>query len=362
MLLVTGQRAMKEAGVTERIGSILKADGIEHWLFDQITSDPDYSEVEQAAALAKDIKAECVIGCGGGSVLDAAKAIAVRATHPYGILEYMLSGSHEATESTLPMIAISATSGTGSHVGRVSVISDNANKVKRVLASDYLYPKVAICDPQILRSMPPEVTVTTGFDAFAQALEGFLSTSENPMGNLCALEAMRIIYPTLPKVLNDPDNLDLRALMSWADTLAGFSLATNAILIPHVLSMVLGGRYGLTHARAIAGVTVSWLRHCHPKASGKLAMIAPSLGCKEMLTDNELAEWTVDAIDQFIRMLGLDQSPKEYGVPEEDFDGIAQEAHKTFRFRIDMNPVPIDTADLVSFLQTSSEGISMKTN
>ncbi|MCL5096599.1 MAG: iron-containing alcohol dehydrogenase, partial [Candidatus Omnitrophica bacterium] len=239
-LLVTGAHAMRATGVTNRLCDLLDSAGIETRLFDRISAEPNYEEIEQAGQLAKDFGAEVIVGCGGGSAIDAAKAVAVASTHPGSIMEYVVNGPRPITGATLPIVAISSTSGTGSHVGRVAVLSDRAHRIKRALISDYLYPRIAFCDPEILKFMPREVTATTGFDAFAQALEGFLSRLENPLGNMCAQEAMRVIYHTLPKALQNGNDLDLRHAMAWADTLAGISLATNAIVIPHSFSMVLG--------------------------------------------------------------------------------------------------------------------------
>ena len=249
-LLVTGRHAMKTAGVTDRIGGILTAAGCAVQVYEGISAEPNYDEIEAAAAMARQFGAKVIIGCGGGSAMDAAKAVAVAATHPGPVMDYVLNGPRQITAVTLPVIAISATSGTGSHVGRIAVLSDRSRGIKRSLISDYLYPRAAFCDAEILRSMPPDVTAVTGFDAFAQALEGYLSRADSPMGKVCAQEALRVIYQALPEAIRSGDDLALRNRMAWGDTLAGISLATNAIITPHSFSMVLGGRYGITHAAA----------------------------------------------------------------------------------------------------------------
>ena len=265
-LLITGRQAMRAAGVTAEFERLFQEENIECRLFDRVSAEPDYREIEEAARLAREFRAEAVVGCGGGSAMDAAKALAVAATHPGGIMDYILDGPRQVTAAALPVVAITATSGTGSHVGRVAVLSDTDRGVKRAIISDHIYPRLAICDTDILRHMPAEITATSGFDAFAQALEGFLSKSENPLGNLCAQEAIRLIAATLPQTIADGGNAELRATMAWADTLQGFSLATNAVLTPHVIAMVLGGRYRVPHARAIASVMISCLRHSRANA------------------------------------------------------------------------------------------------
>lgn len=352
-VLFTGKSAMKTAGITDRIIDLLKDTGIDSMVIDTVQPDPECAAIEQSAALVRDFGADVAIGCGGGSAIDSAKAVAVAATHSGPPMEYIPTGPREITSATLPIVAISATSGTGSHVGRISVISDHSQKLKRSLISDYLTPKVAICDPQVLRTMSAEVTACTGFDAFAQALEGYLSASENPIGNLCAREAIRIIYQTLPQVLADGDNLDLRAQMSWADTLAGISLATNLIIIPHSLSMILGGRYEITHARAVAVVMVACLRHSRDKAVAKLADLARLMGYQKSSNDQDQADWAIESIDHFITAIGIKKNLMEYGVPQTDLDDIAEEMVTTYQSRIEVDPKPTDQSGILHILQQS---------
>lgn len=355
-LVVTGRQSMKRAGVTDRLSTVLDAAGISHAVFDELSPEPEHGEIEAAARAARELAADVVIGCGGGSAIDAAKAVAVAAAHPGPIMDYIVNGPRQITAATLPIIAISSTSGTGSHVGRVAVLSDRARGIKRALISDHLYPRAAICDPEILRTMPREVTACTGFDAFAQALEGFLSRSENPLGNLCAAEAMQVVFHALPQVLERPDDLELRGRMAWGDTLAGISLATNAIVIPHVIAMVLGGRYGVVHGRAIASVTVASLRHSRPGAIRKLSHVAGLLGCREHHDDEKRADWAIAAIEDFITRIGMRTNVVAYGVPEADFDSIAAEVRTDFGVRVEADPVPTDARGLAAILRDSVAG------
>lgn len=353
-LVVTGRRAMREAGVTDRLCGLLREAGIECEVYDGLSAEPEHTEIEEAGRLARDFRARAVVGLGGGSAQDGAKAAAVAATHPGPILDYVVNGPRPISAEVLPVFAVSSTSGTGSHVGRVAVLSDRSRGIKRSLISDFLYPRAAVCDPEILRTMSREVTAGTGFDAFAQALEGFLSRSENPLGNLCAREALRVIHDALPRVLEAPDDLDLRTRMAWGDTLAGISLAANAVVIPHVIGMVLGGRYGIPHGRSIAAVTVACLRHSRPGAVGKLARVAELLGCPDGLTREDRADWAIGAVEAFIARIGLRKNVLEYGVPESDFESIAAEVRSAFGARVDADPVPTDAAGLAAILRASA--------
>ena len=354
-LVVTGRQAMKAAGVTDRVCALLQNAGIQCDVYNDVSPDPDHLEVQQGGEAARKMGADLIIGLGGGSAIDAAKAIAVAATHEGPILDYRANGPRQVTAATLPILAISSTSGTGSHIGRGAVVSNKQEKAKRAILSDFLYPKAAICDSEILKTMPADVTAATGFDAFAHALEGYLSRSEDPMGNLCATEAMRLIVETLPAAIADGDNLELRSKMAWADTLAGVSLATNAVVIPHVVAMVLGGRYGITHAPAIALVTAASLRHSRSGGIQKLAGLARLLGCTDNIDDEALADWAIKAVDTFIDKIGLKANLSDYGVTDDSFEEIGEEVMEFFAMRVDYDPVPTDAAGIARILHTAAE-------
>jgi alcohol dehydrogenase class IV len=202
-----------------------------------------------------------------------------------------------------------------------------------------------------LRYMPREVTANSGFDAFAQALEGYLSNWENPLGNLSAREAMRLIAATLPQAVEHGQDLALRATMAWADTLGGISLATNAVVTPHVIAMVLGGRYQIPHGPAIASVMIPCLRHSRSRAIAKLADVARLLGCTDALPEEALADWAIAAIEGLITGLGLKKSPREYGVAAGDYRSIAEEVRQNFALRLDADPAPKSADDLVGILE-----------
>jgi alcohol dehydrogenase class IV len=352
-LVVTGKNSMKNAGVTDKLAAILSGAGVESALFDELSAEPDYKEIEAAAKKARRIKADVIIGCGGGSAMDAAKLVAIAASHPEPVLAYRVGGTHEITRATLPILLVTSTSGTGSHVGRAAVVTEPEKKIKRFMASDFLYPKAAFCDPEILALMPASLTAASGFDAFAQALEGYLSSADHPMGKFCAQEAIRIISHALPRVFRDGNNLELRAEMAWADTLQGISLATNAVITAHVIAMVLGGRYGIRHAQAVAVVTVAALRHSRNGAVDKLANIARLMGCKDELSQEAMADWAITEIEELIQTIGLGKDLAELGVPSTDYEEIAREVRANFAFRLDSDPVPKQASDVIRILEKS---------
>ncbi|MHB9037964.1 MAG: iron-containing alcohol dehydrogenase family protein [Armatimonadota bacterium] len=353
-LVVDGLHGTSAAGTVDRVCEVLSGAGLTCHAFHEISPEPHDYEIKHGGDLARKLKADIVIGLGGGSAMDAAKAIAVAAMHDGPIMDYQVGGPRPITAATLPIIAIATTSGTGSHVGRVSVVSDTAKSQKRPLGSDYLYPKAAFCDPEILRLMPATVTASSGFDAFAQCLEACVSMVEHPMGDFCAQEGLRIIAQALPKAYSNGDDLNARADMGWADTLSGIAISTCGVLIPHVIGMVIGGRYKIAHGPAVAASTVAALRFCKAGAAGKLANVARLMGCKEDASDDKLADWAVDAVEKLITTLGIPTSISAYGILEKDFESIAREVYADFPYRVNANPVPTDVAGLIEILRMSA--------
>lgn len=349
-LIITGRSAMKKAGITDKVCNILKSADVESLVFANVSPDPDVMEADEAGEIVRRENIDLLIAIGGGSAIDCAKAVSVIATNPGSAMDYVMgTGTKTIINPCLPLIAVNATSGTGSHIGRASVISDRKKLIKRTILSDMIYPKVAICDPEVLKSMPMQVTAATGFDAFTHAFEGYLSSVENPMGNICALEAIKIIVDFLPKAYADGNNLEFRAKMSWADTLAGVSLASNGITTPHALAMVVGGKYGVTHGCALASITPAWLDYTSKGAEAKLKVIAKTLG----YDGNEPIEFVTETVKKLIENIGLNLKLSEYGVPNKNIEALAEDARAGFDFRLKADPIPPTNNDIVSILKGS---------
>jgi len=206
--------------VLERVkDSLQKAGGAwEH--FDGVVPNPTTDWVTAGAAVAKAFGADVVLGVGGGSSMDTAKAIAVEATHPGTAWDYLFFKTPPSSK-TLPVIAVSTTSGTGSQVTQVAVITETKTKTKSAIFNALIYPKVAIVDPELMETVPSHVTASTGFDAFCHAFESLLHPAASPYTDRMALEAIELVARYLPVVVEDGKNQDGREAMAWADTIAG---------------------------------------------------------------------------------------------------------------------------------------------
>jgi len=305
---------------------VLLAKGLKVEHFDKVIPNPTVDIVNEGAEIAKKFKADVVIGLGGGSSIDTAKAIAVSATHPGTCWDYLYFKKTQPTSKTLPIIAIPTTSGTGSHVTQVAVVTNSNERCKSALYNSVLYPRVAIVDPELMISMPPHLTAVTGFDAFCHAFESYINPKGSPYTDLLAKEAIRIIIKNLPKAIENGENIEVRTQMAWADTLAGLSIANAGVTLPHGIAMAIGGLYPhVAHGEALASVYPAIMRFTWKYAKEKFAFLWKLFEPKENLPSINLEAYQAcNALENFLKAIGLHKNLKNLGVSEDELDLLAK--------------------------------------
>lgn len=322
-LLVTG-KGKSSVNAARRVLELLQGAGIETAHYDGVTPNPTTDLVTEGAEIAKELGAEVIIGLGGGSAMDTAKAIAVEASHPGTVWDYNCH-TEGPTDKTLPVIAIGTTAGTGSQVTQCAVITRTKDKDKSAVWHRNIFPKIAIVDPELTRSMPKAVTAQTGFDAFCHNFEAYLSINTSPMVERMALEAIAAIVEYLPKVLADGNDMEARSSMAWADTLGGLTNANAGVTLPHGLGMQVGGHCPqVTHGQALAAFYPAFTRYTYPAAIEKFAavgrILSPGLQAE---TEETAAAKCCEEIDSFLKKIGLWIGYKELRVTMEDIREIA---------------------------------------
>jgi len=305
--------------------NILKDGGIEVAHFDGVVPNPTTECVTAGAIMAREFDAQVVLGLGGGSSMDTAKAIAVEATHPGTCWDYLWFRDTQPTDATLPVIAASTTSGTGSQVTQVAVVTNPAEKNKSALYNAIIYPKVAIIDPELVYTVPPHVTASTGFDVFCHAFESYLHVNGTPYTDYLALEAIRLVAENLPAVVEDGANQEARAKMAWADTLAGLCIANAGVTLPHGIGMTIGGQCPqVMHGEALAVVYPEFTRFTYPSAVEKFAVMGrifdPALNDQP---DEVAAAQSCELLDDLLKKIGMWLSLEELGVTKDDVVAIA---------------------------------------
>lgn len=327
-LLVTVRDEGPLAALFERVCGYLKQEGVAVAHFNQVVPNPTTDCVTAGAEMARSIGAQVVLGLGGGSSMDTAKAIAVEATHQGTAWDYLYFRETQPTPATLPIVAVSTTSGTGSQVTQVAVLTDSESKTKSAIYNQEIYPRVGIVDPELVLTAPPRVTAASGFDAFCHALESFIHIKASPYTDLMAQEAMRLVVGSLPIAVEDGSRRDAREALAWADTLAGLCIANAGVTLPHGIAMTIGGQCPhVAHGEALAVTYPAFTRFTYPSAIDRFAAIGRILDPDLWhVSAAEAAERSCDAIDDFLKSIGLWLSLERLGVSSGDVVAIADKS------------------------------------
>ena len=273
----------------QRVENLLNSVNVKVIFFDEIIPNPTIEGIEKGVITAVKNQVDFVLGVGGGSVMDSAKLIALL-HNPEGVINWgkaLISYDHPfnyvaSKQHTLPFIAVSTTSGTGSQCTQAAVISDNQKKEKITLFHLDLFPKVAIIDPELMISVPKGVTAATGFDAFTHAFESYLGGRTSPLTKQMSFQAIELVIENLPKAIKEPNNIKYRTQLAWADTLAGMCLSNGGADLPHPLGEIIGGICPrIAHGETLAMVYPSFLEYKKNIAPDKFKEIAVFLGLKK---------------------------------------------------------------------------------
>jgi alcohol dehydrogenase class IV len=312
----------------DKVKASLTAAGVEFAHFQGAIPNPTTDCITEGTKVAAELGADVALGVGGGSSMDTAKAIAVELTHDGTSWDYLwFSETQPTAEKTLPNIAVTTTSGTGSQVTQVSVLTNPATRDKSAIYNPIIYPKVALVDQELMLTVPQKVTASTGFDVFCHAFEAILTPNASPYIEMIGFEAIRLAIKHLATVVNDGSNLDARSAMAWADTLGGLSIANAGVTLPHGMGMAIGGMYPhVSHGLALALVYPAFMRYTYQSAVKTFATLGrifdPGL---ESASDEEAAAKSCDAMDALLKEVGLWTSLEELGMPKEEVEALAKQ-------------------------------------
>ena len=318
------------APVFDKIKKSLEDAGVEVYHFEGVVPNPTTDSINQGTAMATENNIEVVLGIGGGSSIDTAKAISVGATHEGEAWDYRLFSDKEITDKRLPIIAVTTTSGTGSQVTPVSVLTKRDVKSKFALVSKLLCPQVSIVDPQLMVTVPEHITASTGFDVFAHAFESYIHNDASVYTDMHALEAIRRVIEYLPIVLENGADKEARTEMAWADTLAGLCIANAGTTLPHGIGMAIGGHAPhVMHAEALSVMYPEFMEYTYKSAIEKFATVGRILDRSLENKSNQIAaEKSCEVMNKFLKNIGMWFTLDELNVPEEELAAIADDTMK----------------------------------
>lgn len=324
-------------GLAERVRKTASEAGVAITVYDGVVPNPTTDSIDAGAAVCRKAGCDVVVGLGGGSSMDTAKAIAVAATHDGPIWPYAI-GEKMVTSATLPVVAIATTSGTGSQCTCFSVITNPKTNQKPGMGSPHILPRVAIVDPELMLSVPKGLTLITGFDVFTHAVEAYTSKAASPLSDIFAEKAITLFATNLPITYAKGTDLDARLAMAIADTCAGVAICHAVVSLGHVLAHVISGHFhDIAHGDALFCVYRGVLAHNAAALPEKHAWIAGQLvpGCSDI----------VKAFDTFFGQFPFENQLKAKKISPAQIDAMAADTFTYMKGIVDLNPANAEVAD-----------------
>ena len=353
MVTVPPESAPPFPALFDRVKGYLMDRGVAVEHYAGVIPNPTTTSVTEGAELAREFGAQVVLGVGGGSSMDTAKAIAVEATHPGTAWDYLWFRDSQPTEATLPIVAVSTTSGTGSQVTQVAVVTNPDEKIKSAIYNSHAYARAGIVDPELMLTVPQHVTASTGFDVFCHSFEAYLHANASAYTDVMALEAIRIVAKWLPAAVENGENLEARKAMAWADTLGGLCIANAGVTLPHGIGMTIGGYCPhVMHGEALAVTYPEFTRYTYPYAVEKFAAMGRILDPElESASDEEAAEQSCERVDELLKRIGMWLSLDGLGASAEELVLIADHSQVLPDYK--NNPRIATRDEIMDMLQAS---------
>ena len=353
-VLLVADPGLEKAGLLSRIAAPLQDNHLAYEIYSDVDPEPGLKLADKGADRAKKSGVDCVVGVGGGSAMDIAKAISILITNGGKAEDYL--GLGRIKKPGVPKIMVPTTAGTGAEVTFTAVFINEKTHSKGGMNGDPLYPDAAILDPELTTSLPPHVTAATGIDAFTHAIEAFVSTQAHPVSDMYAIEAMDLIVANLGKAYANGNNIDARTNMLLGSLLGGKALATAGVGLVHAMAYPLGGMFGIPHGLANAVLLPYVIDYNLIGAPEKYAAVAEIMGCDtEGLSHKEAGRCAIDAIYELNMEVGIPASLAELDIPADKIEEMAAIALTVTR-PVENNPRKPSLEEVIWVYQTALKG------
>lgn len=357
MLVTSNGNSTKETGSVYRVIKQLARQGVGSELFDKIEANPLKTTVMEGAAFARANGCDFVVALGGGSVMDASKAIAAMATNSGDLWDYIVGGTGKEqtlTEQPLPVVAITTTAGTGSEVDQWGVISnDETNEKIGFGGYDSLFPVLSIVDPQLMATVPPIFTAFQGFDALFHSTEVYISKFANPFSDMVALTAIENVAKNLANAVNNGADMDARERVAFANTLSGYSMVTGACTSEHAMEHAMSAyHHNLPHGAGLIMISKAYYQHFVDLhiCDDRFIKMAQVMGMPKA----DQAQDFITMLDKLQKDCGVDHlKMSDYGFLPEEFPMLAQNARATMGGLFASDPISLSDEDCVRIFEKS---------
>ena len=349
-VLVVSDPGIVAAGHAPRGIAALQAVGMKTLLFDRVEENPTTAHVDVGVAVAREFQPHLIVGLGGGSSMDCAKGI--NFLHSCGGRMQDYWGVGKATGPMLPMIAVPTTAGTGSETQSFALISDAETHVKMACGDKRAAFRIALLDPELTLTQPPRVTALTGIDAISHAIETFVTKRRNPMSLAFSSEAWRLLSQGLPRVLHEPENLELRAAVQLGACFAGLAIENSMLGAAHALANPLTATYDIAHGEAIALMLPHVIRHNGQHIAPWYADLLHATHAQNghVSAEDEIAG-LVDFVAGLRQHAGMPVTLGECGVERDRLPVLAASASEQWTGTF--NPVPMTANDYLRLYEAA---------
>lgn len=336
-LIVTGMHSTTSTGVLDRLVEYLNQAEIENVIFKQVPQNPLTTTALEAAQVAVDNECDMVIGIGGGSIMDCAKAAAFMAVNEGDINDYIFN--KKKSDKALPIILIPTTCGTGSEGNGFAVLTNPETGDKKSLRCNAIVAKLSIIDSELMMTMPKHILASVGFDALCHCIEAYISTNGQPLTDIMCEEGIRLISENLLTTYNGVATPDSWDAITFASTLGGMAINTAGVTVAHGMEHPVSGLRNVVHGRGLAALTPVVMEETIDVCKEKCAFISRCLGGKD---ENDC----VLKIKEFLEALELNTNLTELGITEKDIDWLTENCFKVSAAGIGYHPKKFSQNDI----------------
>ena len=319
VLVVTGTGSTKRSGLLDRVLASLKAAGLGAAVFDKVTQNPLTTTVYEGVELAKAEGCGVILGVGGGSIMDAAKAIAFCTVNAGDVSDYIFGKKQGA--GALPIVLLPTTCGTGSEGNQIAVLTNPETKDKKALYTMQVMPRVSVIDPDVMTTMPKSVLSSVGFGAFTHSLEAYTSKKTNPITDAQPLLGMQLLADDLPKLVSGEGGAAEWEAVSLAATLGGMVIGAAGVSAAHGMEHPASGLKNIVHGRGLAALTPPIVERLATADPEKFARVSVLLG-------GSGAEDCAESIRRFLKAIDLSVKLGDLGITAEDVPWMTENCMK----------------------------------
>jgi len=327
-------KGIQESGLFSLPEEAVKAAGADYYVLDELPPEPTYTAVQKLVDQFKASKADMIVACGGGSVMDAAKLASILVTDEYGVKE--LLDDPGRAQKCVPIILIPTTAGTGAEVTPNAIVAVPEKELKVGIVNENMIADYVILDARMIKNVPRKISAATGVDALAHCIECFTSNKANPFSDLYALEGLDLILNNIMEACNNSEAMEAKNRMQIAAYYGGLAITASGTTAVHALSYPLGGKYHIPHGVSNAMLLAPVMGFNEPVCREKFAAVYDRCvhtqeNCQ---TAEEKSAYLLAWMEKIVKDLEIPTSLKEFGVPAQDLDGLVESGMQVTRLLV----------------------------